>query len=549
VEQTERIRRPPQTVGTLGRGRIFVQKADDPPAVEAHPPPPQPEEPKRQGRIGLALAGVVVIAAAGAGAFVFRDRLAPKPPPPPPAKPPPPSPERPIAEIPPGAVFFDVGPFDEQGLGRALFAPDGRRFAFLYLEGGARGFEGAGRTKTPNNLMFNGRVVHIGSAPEAEAGRQRLGYFERTDRFWYLARVGEQEKLVLEDDESEAFDRIGEPTEAPDGKEVAYWGQRGAQFMAVVGPWMSAPYARPIIGPYFSAGGESFAYLVGTAGDRSIEAREVVGCVRATKACKKRPVNPARSIEEILGTAEPEQLYFALDWYASKADEHVSLEDVLVTRAGDRFTYAPITRLTASLESVALGHRTEDLHRIARESKLEKPIIERVEVTADGGAIAMIASSREYVAGDGVVIRRSPAGEVKVKKEYVRCKYSVPPFAKREWLVLSADGSKLAYCSNTPTHGERIVVNEHALAPKAYVMSPPVFSPDASSVAYFAVDERRWWAIVDHTKHGPYDELFERPRFSPDGKTVWFGARRDRTVLFVRVPVEPIAQPEDEATP
>jgi hypothetical protein len=112
---------------------------------------------------------------------------------------------------------------------------------------------------------------------------------------------------------------------------------------------------------------------------------------------------------------------------------------------------------------------------------------------------------------------------------------------------MSADESRISYCTHEPAHGERVVVNELKLKPYTYVVSPPVFSPDGETVAYFAIQERKWFAVVGSKEDGPYDELFGEPRFSADGSQVWYGARRGRSLYFVRLPLRSLGQPADAA--
>ena len=145
------------------------------------------------------------------------------------------------------------------------------------------------------------------------------------------------------------------------------------------------------------------------------------------------------------------------------------------------------------------------------------------------------------------MLRRSKDGDVALMPEYVRCKFATRPFARRDWLVMSGDRSKIAYCTNEPAHGERVVVNELKLKPYTYVMSPPVFSPSGDTVAYFAIQERKWFAVAGAREDGPYDELFGEPRFSADGSQVWYGARRGRTLFFARLSLRAMGQPADAA--
>lgn len=539
-------------MGTLGRGRIYTQKATD-----AEAPPqraevaPERSKQRRRRRVWplIILLMVSVGGAGGAALYLLKDDLfAGKAPEPSPKKARTPVTETVLAEIPAAATLPNSGPLDEQRLGEAYFAPDGKRYAFLYREGGAYGLAGAGRRKTPNNLEINGRRIHIGAVPGSESERRRLGYFERTDRFWYVRREGEQQRLMLEDDESELYDQIGEPTEAFDGKEIGHWAKVGDRWFVVVGDWRSAPYPDEIRGPWFSPNHDAFAYLVGGEGDRARAGEmHVVTCRRDTKVCKKRPNNPSRSIEEFLGGAEERERFFALQWFQETEEQasNESLEKLLVTRRAGRWQYAAITRATASLEDVPLGEGDVSLIELAERSGIERPYPERIVVSEDGRHLAMIVSGRTYVAGDGVVVRRYGEDQVKVAKEYVHCRYASRPFSRREWLVMSPDNSRIGYCVNEPAVGERIAVNEHRLAPYTYIMSPPVFSADGETVAYFVNDERKWWVVIDRAEHGPYDELFGQPRFTKDERQVWFGARRGRKLLFVRVQVAPIAQPAD----
>lgn len=553
-EEEARIRRPPPNVGTLGRGRIYTQKAESEPpprAIESEPEAPAPpaKAPKRRKRVWPFLLLLVLAGGTGGVLYGVKGRLfGARTPKKVPKNKQAPVAESVLAEIPAAATLFNTGPFDEQRLGEAYFAPDGKRYAFLYREGGAYGLAGAGRKKTPNNLEINGRKIHIGAVTGSEADRRRLGYFERTDRFWYLKRVGEQHQLILEDDESELYDEIGEPTEAFDGKEIGHSARLGDRWFVVVGNWRSAPYEKKIRGPWFSPNHDAFAYLVGGTGDRAREGQmHVVICRRSDKVCKKRSNNPSRSIEEFLSAAGERQRFFALHWFSEETKDasNENLEKLLVTRRSGTWQYAAITRATSSLENVPLGEGTVDLMELSARSGIERPHPERIVVSDDGSHVAMIVSGRTYVAGDGVVVRRNGEGEVKVAKEYVHCRYASRPFAKREWLVMSPDHSKIGYCVNEPAVGERISVNEHRLAPFAFVTSPPVFSKDGETVTYFVNDKRKSWVVIDRQKQGPYDEVFGRPQFTPDERQVWFGARRGRKLLFVRVQVKPIAQPAD----
>ncbi len=547
-ESDERIRRLPPNLGTLGRGRIFVQRppgAVDPAATPAPPAVVAPVPRRRWPWLLLAL----LVFVAGAAGGVFRDRIFP------PEKPKPvhvaPVQEvarTPLAQIPPAATFFNSGPFDEQRLGDAFFAPDGRRYAFLFREGGEYGFAGAGREKTPNMLDLNGRRIHLGIAVAQEASARRAGYFPATDRFWYLARTGDGQRLILEDDQSEVFDTIGAPIEALHDKEIGYTGKRGDHWFVIVGDWTSAPYDAPIRGPWFSPNGDGFAFLVGGDGERLRRGqRQVVICDLATKACDKRPNNPARAIEEFLQVGNEDELFFALDWYGreSTGDANEDLEKMAISKRGGRWQYAVITRASASLVDVPLGEQAVDLGELAERSGIDRPWVDRIVVSPDGQSIAMVVAGRNYVAGDGIMLHRTKDGQVETVPEYVRCKFASRPFARRDWLVMSKDESKIAYCTLEPAVGERVVINEHKLKPYTFVMSRPVFSPDGQTVAYFAIQERKWYLVAGLREEGPYDELFGEPHFSADGNHIWYGARRGRTIYFVKLSLKPLAQPAD----
>lgn len=546
IFEEERIR-PPAQLPTLGRGRVFVQKAHDPAEIVDAPVSPRPEVEKTK-RWPWVLASMLLFGSAGRAAYLYRDAILPS------AKlPSAKGTEVPIgqavrtelAQIAPQAIFFHTGPFDEPLLGDAYFAPDGRRYAFLYREGGESGLEGAGVVKTANMLELNGQKIHLGVLSENEATRARAGYFESTDRFWYLERIGDRERLILEDDRGEEFDRIGPPMEAPKDKQIGHVAKKGDRWLVVVGDWISPPYERPVFGPWFSPNGDAFSFLVGGLGDRAVRGdRQVVTCSIEAKTCDKRPNNPVRSIEEYLQVGSEDELFFALDWYAtpSSTTVHENLEMMVISKRLGLWQYAVVTRATASFDEVPLGDTTMNLTDLAKRSEIERPWIERIVASPDGQSIAMVVGGRSYVAGDGVVVRRSKNGDVALHSEFVRCKFAQRPFARRDWLVMSADESRSAFCTHDPVHGERVVVDGLSLEPFTYIMSPPVFSPSGDTVAYFAIKDQKWFAIAGAEQDGPYDELFGSPRFSVDGSQVWYGARRGRTLFFVRWSLRPRPQ-------
>ena len=61
----------------------------------------------------------------------------------------------------------------------------------------------------------------------------------------------------------------------------------------------------------------------------------------------------------------------------------------------------------------------------------------------------------------------------------------------------------------------------------------PLFSPDSQRIAYTALDDDKFFAVVDGTEGEKYDVLLVMPIFSPDSKHVAYKAKRGEKYVVV----------------
>lgn len=106
-----------------------------------------------------------------------------------------------------------------------------------------------------------------------------------------------------------------------------------------------------------------------------------------------------------------------------------------------------------------------------------------------------------------------------------------PEFDSVSAPTLSPDGSKVAYTAMQ--NGKWFIMINNKKGPEFDNVSYPVLSPDGSRVAYVAVQNGKYFVMIDDKKEPEFDSVYTDIVFSPDGRKIAYGVKNARKAFVI----------------
>ncbi len=300
----------------------------------------------------------------------------------------------------------------------------------------------------------------------------------------YVARSEGREFIVVDGVEGKRYQAVDDPVFSPDSQTVAYAAEQGRKWHTILGNKKSLGTDMLHMAPVFSA-----------------DSRFVMSIEQDSTTGKSVRIVRSTDMEQI-----------------KKGIEYDGIGSVAISANKDRIAHSARTGnkwliVESDFTSVRNGETDTPYNNISHVAI--SPDGKRIAYFAErgGDAFMVIADRETRVTADGVLF---------------------PP-------VFSPDGAKIAI--GATRKGKSLIILDGKEGQLYDAVSPPVFSPDGSRLLYQAAKEGKWVTILADgegrlIREYPFARLIRPPEFSRDGKSIIWGVRKGRELLWKAMPIE-----------
>jgi len=401
-------------------------------------------------------------------------------------------------------------PYDH--FGHICFTPDGRTLTYLGFRNEEAFVFAGGRTFGPYAAVGSSRHEFQNPVVVSPDGK----------RVAFRARQGDARFVVVDGKPQTAYDDVDNPVFSPDSSRLAYAANRG-------GVWKESI---PDI-----VGGKWFIVVDGTPGEEFDSVVLTSDLVFPNLSPLFNRDGSRMAYRAGLGKKH----FVVVDGKRERDADHI--HPMAFSPNGKRLAYVAVTGKSWTL--MVDGQPTGDFDAVSfdlafspdsRRVAFPAKVGEKWGMVVDGvrGELFDIVSSPCFSPDGKRVAYTALSGG---KRLVVVDGKKGPPFDFVAVPRFEHDGSDVFYTvrdggkSHVVRGGKKgegfdMIFGEDALLP-----GPVHRSPASSTLVYRALVGREWFIVIGDRKVGPFEQVSD-PRFSPDGRVVMFGARKDRELWW-----------------